>query len=72
MNKEFKKGLHVALMYVSWYEFVLGTPCTDFLGTDDPEIKNEKNLLKFAELLKTKNINDIKPEHMWKKERNLT
>jgi hypothetical protein len=67
MSEEFKKGLHVALMYVSWYEFVLGTPCTDILGTDDPEIKNEKNLLKFAKLLETKKIDDIKPQDIWTK-----
>jgi len=64
-----KHTAHVVLMYVSWVEFVLGGKMTDSLGTDNPlDNKNlSKNLNKFEELLKTKNIDNIKPEEVWGK-----
>lgn len=62
-----KDAMHTTLMFVSWVEFVLGTPITDFLGSDNPlEADNvQEHLDRFEELLKTKNINDIKAEEVW-------
>jgi hypothetical protein len=59
------KTVRIVLLYITWVEFVAGFPCTDFLGMDDPETHNEKDLLKFAKLLETKSLDDIKGEDMW-------
>ena len=59
--------VHVVLMYVTWIEFVLGSKITDQLGSDEPLKQGSilENLKKFEEELKTKKIEDIKPEDIW-------
>lgn len=54
MKDTFAYGAQVALAYVSWLEFALGSPCTDVLGRDNDYQDNEKNLLTF-ELLYRQN-----------------
>ena len=62
-----KHTAHVVLMFVTWIEFVLGHKMTDYLGGDDPlsQGKLSEYIKKFEEVLKTKNINDIKAEEIW-------